>query len=163
MSILKLHTVTNEQVVLEVKELSLLEIAMNPMFDKTMEYITVTRGGNHTLTVIKNDGTKFSFEWGSSGHTLISDNLERLKSYVLKFLKDEKIFIDSTSDNVIQGKTFYNENFNAYQLTLTTDVNQDVYLWFNTESERADYIEELGLEYHTSHPNPYVEEVHVYK
>lgn len=163
MNLLSIENVSTEQVVLKVKDLTLAEIAMNPMFDKTMKYITVTRGKNHTLTVIKEDGTTFSFEWGESGHTLISGNLERLRLYVTNFLKKEKIFIDAKSDTVIQGTTFYNQDFKAHQLTLQTDTNQDVFLWFDTEKERADYIEELGLKYHESYPNPYVNEIHVYK
>jgi hypothetical protein len=79
------------QVVLKVTVKDNLQIALNPYIQSDYDYITVTKGPNHTLTVIKKDGTTFSFVWGVGGFTLISDNLERLRKEVVKFIESQNI------------------------------------------------------------------------
>ena len=79
------------QVVLKVSVKDNLQVALNPFIQRNYDYITVTKGENHTLTVIKKDGKSFSFNWGEYGFTLISENLERLKREVVKFIKSQNI------------------------------------------------------------------------
>ena len=81
----------SEMVVLKVNAGDNLTIAMNPYINGTYDYISVTKGKNHILTVIKKDGTSFSFHWGYSGYTLISDSLELLREKVMRFIASNRI------------------------------------------------------------------------
>ena len=70
--------------------LSNLDIAMNPYINKNMDYISVSKNrGKYTLTVIKTDGSTWSFDWGAGGHTLISESTEILKREVINFIRDK--------------------------------------------------------------------------
>ena len=81
----------DSQVVLKVSVKDNLQVDFTPLIQRNYDYITVTKGENHTLTVIKKDGKSFSFNWGEHGFTLISENLERLKREVVKFIKSQNI------------------------------------------------------------------------
>lgn len=154
--------VSSTQVIFEVKDLTLEDIAFNPIFSNDMKYITVTRGAKHHLTVVNKDGSTFSLHWGGGSHTLISEDLKRLRDYIIKFAKDNLILLDSNSDEVKRAETFYNSNFNAYQLNVFT-ASDKVHFWFDTEEERSQYIERLGLTYSKSVPNPLVDTVMIYE
>lgn len=84
---------TDDLVVLKVNADDPLVVAMNPYVSSDMAYISVTKGGNHVLTVIKKDGTHGTcFHWGDGGYTLISDGLEILKKNVIKFIEEHVNF-----------------------------------------------------------------------
>lgn len=81
-------------VVLKVKADDNLTIALNPYVNATYDYISVTKGKDHILTIIKKDGTSFSFHWGYGGYTLISEDLELLRKRVVEFIKLNGISLD---------------------------------------------------------------------
>lgn len=115
---------TSSQVILKVLAKDSLTVAKYPYVSAEWDYITVTRGNNHVLTVIKNDGSKFSFDWGEHGYTLISDSLKALKLAVIDFLELEKhILLDWDDGRVDEASICYNRNFTAWQLTLRGDRN----------------------------------------
>ena len=80
---------TPEIIVLKVRPLTNFDVAMNPYLGTDYDYISVTKGENHILTVVKKDGKSFSFNWGIGGHTLISEELELLKNKVIRFIHDK--------------------------------------------------------------------------
>lgn len=116
MGIFQLEEVTPKQVIVKVNADDPLTIARHPYIDANMAYITVTRGKNHILTVIRKDGSTFSFSFGASGHTVISDNLERLKCEVLQFIADQNILIKHTGVIPETAVIYYNDFFKAWQL-----------------------------------------------
>ena len=62
-----------------------------PFIKKQYRYINLKKVDNRhivILTIIKEDGNTFSFNWGSSD-SLISENLIELKRAVLQFVEDE--------------------------------------------------------------------------
>ena len=77
--IFKLVSADEDKVVIEVLADSPLKVAMFPFVSSEYNYITITRGCKHVLTVIKKDGKTFSFHFGDGGYTLISESLEELK------------------------------------------------------------------------------------
>ena len=78
-------------------------------------YITVTRGIDHVLEVIKDDMSIFSFSWGFNGHTVISDKFERLKKEVIEFLISKEIFINVTNDEIVKKQfTLINALINGH-------------------------------------------------
>lgn len=78
---------TKEQVIVGVRLLDTLDVARHPYLNKSMEYITVTKGDDHTLTVVNSDGKTWSIDFGLSGHTLVSENVARLRREVMGYLK----------------------------------------------------------------------------
>lgn len=110
---------TPSQVILKVLAKDSLTVAKYPYVSAEWDYITVTRGREHVLTVIKKDGSKFDFSWGESGYTLISDSLKALRIAVTEFLELEKhILLDWDDGKVNEASICYNPNFSAWQLTL---------------------------------------------
>lgn len=108
----------NNKIIIQVLADDPFKVAMFPFVSSDWKYITVTRGKNHILTVIKDDGTTFDFHWGFSGYTLISESLEMLKKNVLKFISDSDIFIEYNGGEIKEARIFYNSNYKKWQLTL---------------------------------------------
>ena len=80
--------VSDDKVIIKVNTDDLLAIARHIGLDANAAYITVTRGKDHVLSVIKKDGTSYSFDWGESGYTLISNRLEALRLDVIDFIHE---------------------------------------------------------------------------
>lgn len=147
--IFSIVSVDKDKVIIEVLADTPLKVAMFPFVSASYNYITVTRGRKHILTVIKKDGCTFSFEFGDGGYTLISDSLEELKKYVLKFIEDNDILIEWNGQNIISARIFYNSNYKKWQLTLEGKRKSnygfgstDVHYWSTTAKSIEDMIEE---------------------
>jgi len=143
-AIFELTERTPKQIILKVLAKDLLTIAQHPYLSKDMEYITVTRGENHTLTVIYTDGHTFSFHWGSSGHTLISDNLKRLQDAVCNFIETDCHILLGWDDGEIGiAKVFFNRNYSRWQLTLESKgaPRKSAYYWDETATCLQDMCE----------------------
>ena len=111
---------TPKQVILKVLAKDSLTVAKYPYVSAEWDYITVTRGTEHILTVIKQNGSKFDFHWGERGYTLISDGLQELKKAVIAFLEqDQHILLGWDDGKVDEASICYNRNFGAWQLSLT--------------------------------------------
>ena len=96
-----------------------MTVAKHPYVSAEWDYITVTRGKEHVLTVIKNEGSTFNFHWGESGYTLISEGLKKLKLAVIDYLEKENyILLDWDDGKVNQVSICYNGNFESWQLKL---------------------------------------------
>lgn len=127
----------NNKIVIQVLADDPFKVAMFPFVSSDWKYITVTRGKEHILTVVKDDGTTFDFHWGFSGHTLIGESLEMLKKNVLKFIDDSDILIEYNGGEIKEAKIYYNSNYNKWQLTLGT---VDAVYW---RSDIAQSLEEM--------------------
>lgn len=147
--IFKFVSADEDKVIIEVIADSPLKVAMFPFVSSEYNYITITRGRDHVLTVIKKDGKTFSFDFGDSGHTLISDSLKELKKYVLKFIEDNNVLIEWNGQGISNVKIFYNSNYKKWQLTLEGKrksnygfVSCDVHYWSSTAKSSKEMIEE---------------------
>ena len=138
----------SEQVVLKVNADDPLTVAMNPYVSGNYAYITVTKGTEHILTVTKKDGSTFSFHWGDSGYTLISENLERLRKEVIKFIEHEGILLGWNTDELpTEISIFYNSNYKSWQFTARGNKVQ-AYYW----SDYASSWEEMANEVYRFFP-----------
>lgn len=111
---------TPTEVIVKVLPLSLIDVAKHPFVSADWAYITVTKGKNHVLSVIKQDGTKgVSFEWGKGGYTLISNGLEDLKQAVCLFVeRDSAIMLDVDFESIKEATICYNSNFKKWELII---------------------------------------------
>lgn len=116
--IFKFVSADEDKVIIEVVADSPLKVAMFPFVSSEYNYITVTRGRNHTLTVIYKNGKTFSFDFGDNGYTLISDSLAELKRQVLKFISDSGVLVQWNGWEVNEVHIYYNSSHKKWQLTL---------------------------------------------
>ena len=147
--IFKLVSADEDKVVIEVLADSPLKVAMFPFVSSEYNYITVTRGRKHVLTIIKKDGKTFSFHFGDGGYTLISESLEELKKYVLKFISDSGILIEWNGQGIRRVDIYYNSNYKKWQLTLEGKRKTnygfgsvDVHYWSSNAKSLEDMIVE---------------------
>lgn len=137
-SVFQLVNVDTTQVVLKVVAEDNLTIAIHPYISGEYDYITVTRGEDHILTIVYKDGHTFAFNWGASGRTLISDALERLQYEVCCFIEEKGILLDLNTDTVQKACIYYNSNYNKWQLI----VNDSGYYWSQTAQSAEDMQKE---------------------
>ncbi len=123
--------------ILKVKELDNLTIAEHPYVNAKMDYITITRGKRHTMTVINKDGSTWSVNWGEGGVTLCSDSVDNLKWAARDFFQKEcKILLDLTvdSDKIEAAKVFYNSYFRSWQINFETR-GREQNIWVDATDE----------------------------
>lgn len=137
-NIFYLKHIDDEKIIIQVLADDTFKVAMFPFVSSDWEYITVTRGSNHILTVIKKDGTTFDFYWGFNGHTLISESLEVLKKKVLEFINESNILIEYNGGELKSARIYYNSNYKKWQLT----INNGVHYWSDTAKSLSDMIED---------------------
>ena len=125
MEVFEIVSIDKEQIVLKVNAEDNLTVALHPYISREYDYITVTRGDDHILTVIKKDGSTFSFHWGTSGYTLVDENLTRLKREVVKFIDSQYILLEMKGEPIKKVTIFYNKNYKKWQATF----NSSGYFW----------------------------------
>jgi len=92
--IFSIEEADENQIIIKVNAKDALTVAKFPFVESTYAYITVTRGDEHVLTVIYENGQTFSFHWGTSGYTLIGESLENLREAVTQFIEDSNYLLD---------------------------------------------------------------------
>lgn len=92
----------NECVLLKVKENVFVDLLKLGCFDGNEQYIRLTKGENHTCTIITNDGKSFSWSWGKSGYTIVSDNVSKKGKMIESCIVDDfNIYIGSDKKNIL--------------------------------------------------------------
>ena len=110
--------INDEVIVLKVNCNSPLEAAKNPYVDMTYNYISLTRGRDHILTVVDKQGKSWSIDFGISGHTLVDDRTTLLKNKVLDFLNENHILVEYRGQPLREASIFYNHNYKQWQLSM---------------------------------------------
>lgn len=136
--IFELYHVDEDKVVIKVKADSTLKVAMFPFVSMEYEYITVTRGRDHVLTVVYKNGKTFDFHWGFNGHTLISEGLTKLKKSVLDFINDTDILLEYNGGFYSNPKIFYNSSYHKWQFSMESNLHY----WSNTANSFEDMAKE---------------------
>ncbi|MBO5183369.1 MAG: hypothetical protein J6B64_03110 [Bacilli bacterium] len=88
-------------VVLKVKDDAQIELIKLGYFSGNEDIIRLTKGKNHTCSVFNKDGTNFSWYWGSSGCTLVSDMLSKKGKLIEECItEDFDIYIGDNYENI---------------------------------------------------------------
>lgn len=129
---------TEKQVILKNVAKDALSVAKFPFVSGDYEYITITKGENHTLTVIQEDASSFHFNWGSST-TVIDDNMKRLRREAVEFVERECAIVLGAEcmDEPKEAHIYYNTNYKSWQGTLYYQNGQHVPVW-DKESRNAE-------------------------
>ena len=154
-SIFELVANTNEEVILKINANSSLDIAKHPYIALDYDYITVTKGENHTLTIIRKDGTTFSFDWGLSGYTLITDNLERLKRKTVEFIQSQGVSLEvKTTGKPNKVEIFYNSNLKTWQASLCyVGIRKKEHYYSNNANNELEVLDEIREIYNSAFGN----------
>jgi hypothetical protein len=132
-----------KKVIIKVKPVDNLTIAMYPYINSNYDYITVDKGASKILTVIRKDGSTFSFNWGEGGYTLISKELENLKKAVVEYIEDYcHILLDWIDERKKEAHIYFNKNYGLWQLTIEGTGRNRGYWW----SDTAQSFEEMAVE-----------------
>lgn len=137
-SVLELVQNDREKVVIKVNAKDPLTVALNPEFNSEMAYITVTKGKKHIMTIIKEDGTSWSFHWGGNSCTMVSDSVLAMKNKVIAFIRENGIAYGLT-DYPTKATIFYNDYFKSWQLTLERGREED-HIWYKDAANETDMI-----------------------
>lgn len=136
--------------ILKVKTVDNLTIAEYPFINAKMDYITITHGENHIMTVINKDGSTWSITWGKSGYTLCSDSVRNLRCAAVDFLQKECKILLELKTPIKRASIFFNPHCNTWQLSF----NSTQHLFFedcggvaDVISKAKDYIGEQSWKY----------------
>lgn len=75
-----------------------LDVAMNPELSLDYAYFSITRGAQQIFTVIRKDGSTWSFVFGGGETTCIGAETVALKNRVMSFIASCGIFIKLTGE-----------------------------------------------------------------
>lgn len=78
-----------ECVVLKVKDNSQLKLICLGYFSGNETMFRLTKGENHTCTVFRDNGKSFSWKWGISGFTLVSDSTRKCGKLIQQCITDD--------------------------------------------------------------------------
>lgn len=137
---------TDEMVILKNETKRPIDVAKNPWLSADDEYVTITKGRNHTLTLIKISGKTVSITFGERGYTLISDNFRKLKEKAIEAAHVFGVLLEIPTtrkpDNVC---IFYNYGYKKWQAVLTVNgFNVRENVWFHdvfNENETLKLVE----------------------
>lgn len=88
-------------VILKVKDEKKLDLIKLGYFSGDEELIRLTKGKDHTCTVFNKDGSNFNWHWGTSGYTLVSDNLSKKGKLIEECItEDFDIYIGDNKEKI---------------------------------------------------------------
>lgn len=91
-----------ECVLLKVKENAKIDLLILGCFNGDEEYIRLTKGKDHTCTVITKNGEHYDWEWGKSGYTLVSDNVKKKGKLIQDCIVDDfNIYIGDNKQKIL--------------------------------------------------------------
>lgn len=143
---------TTEAVVLENLAKTSLEVALYPYVSSDIDYINITKGNNHTCTIVKSDASTVSFDWGRNGCTLISDSLEILKDMACEFIQSQGIALNvNTTMQPNSCIIMYNPYFKIWEAALGyEDSPQEEYFYNEEASNQLEMIESVRSTFNQS-------------
>lgn len=83
-------------VVLKIKDNAKLDLIRLGYFNGNEDIIRLTKGKNHTCTIIEKDSKNYNWQWGDGGYTLVSDEMNQKGKLIEQcIVEDFDIYIGS--------------------------------------------------------------------
>lgn len=79
----------DECVILKVKDNMQMQLICLGCFNGNETMFRLTKGDNHTCTIFSNTGKSFSWQWGISGHILVTDSVNKCRSLIEHCITDD--------------------------------------------------------------------------
>lgn len=90
-----------ECVILKVKDNKKLDLIKLGCFDGNEELIRLTKGENHTCTIFRTNDEPFSWYWGRSGYTLVSNSVSAMGKLIEECItEDFDIYIGEDKNKI---------------------------------------------------------------
>ena len=88
-------------VVLKVKDNKKIDLIKLGYFVGDEQLIRLTKGDDHICTIYNDDGSSFSWHWGESGCTLVTDSVSRMGNIIENCITDDfDIYIGKDDDKI---------------------------------------------------------------
>lgn len=152
---------------LKVKPNKREELIRLGYFNGNEDIIRLTKGKNHTCTIIYNDLTTKSWDWGSSGYTLVSNETSKAGRLIEECItEDFDIYIGDKENNIrysLNIKSLDDTKKRKHDIeVMYFENNSDVsvhkdgtfYKHFNSVKEVKQHFKEL--EYNMNYKNQYI-------
>ena len=156
-----------ECVILKVKDNKTLDLMSLGCFDGNEELIRLTKGENHTCTIFRTNDKPFSWYWGRSGYTLVSDNVSAMGKLIEACItEDFDIYIGEDKNKVretmnIMSLDDSNNSSHVIKMMYWKDGNDvsvhkdnSFYKFFKNTIEAKKHFEDLN--YDISFKNKYI-------
>ena len=78
-----------ECVILKVNKNAKIDLIKTGYFDGNEELIRYTKGRNHQITIFYDNNSTFSWGFGESGYTLVSEKVDRMKSLIVDCIEND--------------------------------------------------------------------------
>lgn len=144
-----------ECVILKVKKNQFENLIALGCFDGNETMFRLTKGRDHTCTVWRGeDNHTYSWHWGESGYTLVSDKVDRQGSLIQNAIKDDfGIYIGFDKAKIRQ--TLYKrkptpkaQKFVAMwwngQKSIVVHRNGEFWKGFSSQTDFTDYVKSIG-------------------
>lgn len=99
-SIFSIAEVTDDYVIVKVNADDNFTVARHFYIQRDYDYITVTRGCHHIITVIRKDGSTFSWGCGGGRSTIVDDATDLLRNKLFEFIDAQNILLDLTFSQI---------------------------------------------------------------
>lgn len=142
--IFTLKYVDNEKAIIEVHADNAFTVATHPYISSVYKYITFTMNGDYNLTIVRTDGTTFSYSAG----TIVTDRMETLWKEVVKFLEKNGIMFTREVFKMDFTKMSSEQKFKIYKMWTNYFSDSGYDEGYETIEELAEYaIEPLAKEF----------------
>lgn len=156
-------------VILKVKDNKNLELIKLGYFDGNEEMMRLTKGKDHTCTIFKKNQEPFSWNWGASGHTLVSKDVSNMGKLIESCItEDFDIYIGENKTKVRETMNIMSlddSNNNSHHIEMMywkngndVSVHKDnnFYKFFKNVHEAKNHFEDLN--YNVNFKNKYIAE-----
>ena len=116
-------------VLLQVKDNKKLDLIKLGCFDGNEELMRLTKGEDHTCTIFRTNGESFSWYWGRSGYTLVSNNFSTLGKLIEECItEDFDIYIGEDKNKI-------RETMNIMSLDDSNDISHSIKMMYWKDGE----------------------------
>ena len=89
-------------VLLKIKDNKQVDLLKLGYFNGNEEYIRLTKGNNHTCTIVEKNGDTYNWYWGEDGFTLVSDSTQKRGKLIESCIVDDfNIYIGSNMQKIL--------------------------------------------------------------
>lgn len=145
---------TNELVILKNTVKTNLDVATHPYIDKTIDYITISKGDDNVITLVKTDGSSFCYTNGKSGYTIVNESLHELRRAAFSYIHSLGITTEiRTTMQPCSATIYYNNWYNAWQAHLyfpNFSKNKQENYFSSTAKSENDMLSEIKAIFNTT-------------
>jgi len=140
-----------ECVILKVKDGAEFELVCLGCFDGNEKMFRLTKGTDHTCTVWRENDKPFYWEWGESGHTLVSDNMSKMGKLIQQTIEDDfDVYVggnaDKRRDTSVGKKLHTIKAMRGAMGRCCIHKDGEFFRYFNTRAEAENHFISLGYE-----------------